>query len=230
MDTRRGNSSSWCLNIFKKNALSFGSTDLCNTFCQNSYWLLSADTLTHKFKSYIQIDQRNSETWLLKNKTPIFWTQKKVNLLKRKLPWTAYIIRWFLLYRSAFIQEDLCISFRNLQFGTSSRGSEIIIHSIRSNMDAHPDYDILLADGINAFNSASCTQISFQRLTVFPIIFLALHPIFGIPWIQLLLLQSHQQKASNRVTQHLLYSIALQFMISLRIFIISFWTMVQRYH
>ena len=30
-----------------------------------------------------------------------------------------------------FIQEDLRLSFRNLQFGTSSRGSEIIIHSIR---------------------------------------------------------------------------------------------------
>ena len=103
-------------------------------------------------------------------------------------------------------------------------------------MDAHPNYDILLADGINAFNSASRTQTllhlkdKFPEAYSFPIIFLALHPIFGIPWIQLLLLQSHQQKASNRVTQHLLYSIALQFMISLRIFIISFWTMVQRYH
>jgi hypothetical protein len=49
---------------------------------------------------------------------------------------------------------------------------------------------------------------------------MALHPIFGVPWIQLILLQSHQQKASNRVIQHLLiaYSIALQFMISYRIF------------
>ena len=45
-----------------------------------------------------------------------------------------------------FIQEDLRLSFRNLQFGTSSRGSEIIIHSIRSIMDAHPDYDVLFAD------------------------------------------------------------------------------------
>ena len=33
-----------------------------------------------------------------------------------------------------FIQEDLRLSFRNLQFGTSSRCSEIIIHYIRSIM------------------------------------------------------------------------------------------------
>ena len=67
-----------------------------------------------------------------------------------------------------FIQENLCLSFRNLQFGTSSRGSEIIIHSIRSIMDVRPDYDVLFADRINAFNSASRTQTLLHLKDKFP--------------------------------------------------------------
>ena len=61
-------------------------------------------------------------------------------------------------------------------------------------MDAHPDYDVLLADyGINAFNSASRTQ----TLTAFSINFMVLHLIFGIPWIQLILLLSHHTEITS---------------------------------
>ena len=78
-----------------------------------------------------------------------------------------------------FIQEDLRLSFRNLQFGTSSRGSEIIIHSIRSIMDAHPDYDVLFADGINAFNSASRTQTLLHLKDKFPEAYSFFHQFYG---------------------------------------------------
>jgi hypothetical protein len=78
-----------------------------------------------------------------------------------------------------FIQEDLRLSFRNLQFGTSSHGSETIIHSIRAIKDAHPDYDVLFADGINAFNSASRTQALLHLKDKFPEAYSFFYQFYG---------------------------------------------------
>ena len=60
------------------------------------------------------------------------------------------------------IIPDLQLSFQHLQFGISPRGTEAIIHSINSIMQSHPDYDVYFADGINAFNSVSCTATLLQ--------------------------------------------------------------------
>lgn len=79
------------------------------------------------------------------------------------------------------LKLDLQPSFRHLQFGLSSRGTENIIHTIHTLMKAHPEFDIFFADGINAFNSASRVQSRLFQETHCPEACSFIHQFYGGP-------------------------------------------------
>ena len=79
------------------------------------------------------------------------------------------------------LKLDLMPSFRQLQFGLSSRGTETIIHTIHTLMTAHPEFDIFFADGINAFNCASRVQSRLFQETHCPEACAFIHQFYGGP-------------------------------------------------
>ena len=90
--------------------------------------------------------------------------------LYRKIP-TSISIRSLL--------PDLRRSFQSLQFGVSPCGTETVIHSINIIHQAHPDYDVYFADGINAFNSASRIEALLQLQQHYPEAYSYAHQFYG---------------------------------------------------
>ena len=121
------------------------------------------------------------------------------------------------------IQSDLRVSFQSLQFGIAPRGSEVLIHSVRTLMTAYPTYDIYFADGINrtllstvpvVLNHCFIFNKIFQKLLLLFINFMAPLPNCGTIWILADLILSLLMKVFNKVILHPLFSIVLPFMTS----------------